>query len=177
MLRKLKHHLTRPAMHTLVQAFVISRLDYANALYHGIPDCQMKKLQRVQNMAARLLCNLSLNDHISPALIELHWLPVKQRCVYKLAVLTFKCLHESGPSYLKDLLSTSNTSRSLRSSNQNNLRIPTAKLKYAGERSFRVAAPRIWNSLPGHVKSTDSINIFKSKLKFYLFNLAYSAYL
>ena len=177
MLRKFKHHLSSSAMHSLVQAFVISRIDYANALYYGIPDCHMKKLQRVQNMAARLLHNLKLTDHITPALITLHWLPVKQRCVYKIAIITFKCLQDTGPSYLRDLLVERKHSRALRSLHQLALETPRSNLKYAGDRSFRVAAPRIWNNLPEHIKAVSNINTFKSKLKYYLFTQAYEQFL
>ena len=177
MLRKLKHHLSKQAMHTLVQAFVISRLDYANSLYYGIPGYLMSKLQRVPKSAARLVCNLQFRDPVTPALIELHWLPVQQRCTYKIALTTFKCLHNNGPSYLKDLLVVNRQSRALRSADTLTLRVPRAKLKYAGCRSFRVAAPCIWNELPRDIRATNSIICFKSKLKYYLFTKAYSDYL
>jgi len=41
-------------------------------------------------------------DHISPVLRQLHWLPVRQRITFKLAMFTFKCLHGLAPSYLAD---------------------------------------------------------------------------
>ena len=41
--------------------------------------------------------------HITPLLIELHWLPVRQRITFKLLLITFKTLHQLAPSYLSNL--------------------------------------------------------------------------
>jgi hypothetical protein len=176
MLRKFKNYLPEHALHTLVQAFVISRLDYANALYYGIPEYLLDRLQRVQNMAARLICNLKTSDHITPALMHLHWLPIRQRIAFKIAVVTYKCLHNTAPIYLKDLLSYSEPIQSLRSSSTRPLRAPITRLKFAGDRSFSAAAPTIWNKLPTNVRETENLVVFKSKLKCFLFNEAYEQY-
>jgi len=77
---------------TLVQPFVSSRLDYCNALLYGISDSLFRRLQSIQNAAARFLTGASRRDHISPVLSSLHWLPVKQRIDYKLATLVYKSL-------------------------------------------------------------------------------------
>ena len=173
MLKKLKKHLTAPALHMLVHAFIISRLDYANSLYYGIPDYLIAKLQRVQNMAARLIHSLRYDDPITAAFIQLHWLPIRQRICYKIAVLTYKCGNDTAPKYLSSLLEWTKPTR-LRSSDTKLLKVTRTRLKYAGDRSFRVAAPRIWNNLPHSVRHADSITVFKSKLKYHLFQQAYS---
>ena len=82
---------------TLLQAFISCRLDYCNALY-GINDHLFRRLQSVQNAAARFLTGTSRRDHISPILRRLHWLPVKQRVDYKLATLGYKSLRGQTPS-------------------------------------------------------------------------------
>ncbi len=76
--------LTEEACKTLVQALVISRLDYANALLYGVPSSSLSRLQRVQHAAARLVMKARCNDHITTALRDLHWLPVRRRIKYKI---------------------------------------------------------------------------------------------
>jgi len=51
-------------------------------------------MQSVLNAAARLVYHLRARDHITDALISLHWLRAPGRILYKMAVLTYKALHE-----------------------------------------------------------------------------------
>ena len=81
-------------------ASVHSRLDYGSGLLVGIPACLMRRLQSVLKAATRMIVHLRLSDHITDALISLHWLRVPERIEYKIAVLTFRVLHGSAPSYL-----------------------------------------------------------------------------
>jgi len=78
--------LTADAAKLLVQAFIACRLDYCNSLFCGISDSLFQRLQSVQNAAARVITGTSRCDHITPVLRQLHWLPVRQRVQFKLAV-------------------------------------------------------------------------------------------
>jgi len=90
------------AAKTAVQSSVSTRPDYCNSLMYGIADGLMQRLQAVQNAAARLINGARRRDHISPVLRKLHWLPVRQRVQFKLAVLVFKALHGQFPQCLTD---------------------------------------------------------------------------
>ena len=81
-LRRIKKYLSRDSLTTLVHAFITSRLDYCNGLLFGLPKAQIAKLQRVQNEAARLILGIGNFSHITPALYELHWLPVSLRITF-----------------------------------------------------------------------------------------------
>ena len=101
---KIRHYLDKTTTEKLVHAFVISRLDNCNSLLYGLPDSLLAKVQRIQNSAARLITRRKLFEHISPILYNLHWLPVKQRIIFKLMVIAFKCHHRIAPSTYKILL-------------------------------------------------------------------------
>ena len=75
-IRQIRKFLTVESTKTLIHAFVSSHLDYCNALLFGLPKYQLDRLQKVQNAAARVIFQIAKFDHITPALIDLHWLPV-----------------------------------------------------------------------------------------------------
>ena len=167
---KIRQYLTLEAATNLIHAFVSSRLDYGNSLLFGLPDTDLKKLQKVQNTAARILTRTGKYDHISPVFRELHWLMIKERINFKILLLTYKSLNNLAPPYLLDLLQPYESTRALRSDNQLNLKIPKTRLKSYGDRAFSHAAPTLWNKLPLEIKSASSLDLFKSKLKTHMFS-------
>src|SRR5207244_8236306 len=101
-LRSIRRLITDAAAHTLVYAFVSSRVDYCNSIYYDSNESVIKKLQSVLNASARLVTGVRRFDHVTPSLKSLHWLPVHQRINYKLATMVYGCLHDRLPMYLKD---------------------------------------------------------------------------
>ena len=88
----------------LAYIVLLIRLDNRNALLHNLPGNQLKRPKLVMNNAARLVMKLRKSCHITPVLIELHWLPIECRIKYKLLLLVFKCLQNLATSYLCSLL-------------------------------------------------------------------------
>ena len=133
----------------------------------------IQKLQMVQNRAARLVTRTRKYEHITPVLKRLHWLPVKVRIEFKLLLLVYKALHGLAPSYLRDLLTEYQPSRSLRSSSLKMLLVPRTKLKTFGDRAFSISGPKLWNDLPLDIRTSESIGTFKSRLKTHFFTQSY----
>ena len=171
-LRRIRRYLSQDCLVTLIHAFVTSRLDYCNSLMHGLPQCQISKLQRVQNAAARIALDLCKFCHITPALRQLHWLPVVKRIQFKILLLTFKAIHGLSPPYISELITVKPKSTyGLRSNISTLLLPPTQKmLPTLGARSFAAATPALWNKLPAHFRNVASLNSFKKSIKTFIFN-------
>ena len=159
---------------TLVHAFVDSKLDYCNSLAYGLPKYLLQKLQYVQNAAACLITGIRKHDHITPILMDLHWLPVNERIQFKIFLVTFKSLNGFAPVYINEMIQRYVPNRKLRSSSAFLLKQNKWNLKSYGFRTFTVAAPFLWNSLLLEVKSSPSLKILKSKLKTHLFKRAFN---
>ncbi|KAL9964335.1 hypothetical protein ACROYT_G027963 [Oculina patagonica] len=170
---KIRKYLTQDSAEILIHAFIGSKLDYCNSILYGIPKKLICKLQRVQNTAARIVTLTRKYDSITPIMFKLHWLPVQFRIIFKLLLIVYKALNDKTPSYVSSMLSFRKFSRSLRSSGQELLTEPMAKLKTYGDRAFSTAAPRLWNNLPLSIRKSASEDIFKKNLKTYLFKEAY----
>ena len=170
-IRRIRKFLSFKAANMLVQAFlVMSRLDYCNSVLYGIPVIRTNKLQRVQNAAARLLTNTPRYSHIIPVMVDLHWLPVKFRIIFKVILFTFKDVHGIAPTYITSLLSFKHSRYNLRFVGNSTLgRLEIKSAKTTGDRAFAVAAPVLWNALPPNLRAIDNISSFKKQLKMHLF--------
>ena len=175
-LRTIWSSLTTDAAKTLAQAFVGGRLDYCNSLLYGVSGELLQRLQSVQNAAARFITGTRKYDHITPVLHSLHWLPVRQRIIFKMATLMYRCLNGLAPSYLAaDCIVVSVITRSetvaichLRAAV---LYIPRTRTVTFGLRSFKVCGPTIWNDLPARMKDLSlSFDSFRKLLKTFLFD-------
>ena len=164
----IRKYLTQDACTKLVHSLVTSRIDYCNSLLVGLPSSSLQRLQRMLNTAARIVSLLPKHHHITPVLHSLHWLPVEQRIKYKVLLFVFKSLHQSAPSYLCELISQYQPSRTLRSADQMSLCVPKSNTKY-GDRAFAICGPSFWNNLPVSLRQSQSIDAFKRDLKTFLF--------
>ena len=102
--KRIRKFLAKDKLEMVLYVFVTSRIDYCNGLLYGLLDCVITKLQIVQNAAARLLTSSRKYDHITPALQELQWLPVRYRIHFKILLLTFKELNGMAPAYISTSL-------------------------------------------------------------------------
>ena len=142
------------------------------------PDCKtthIKRLQRLQNKAAHLVfacgwgrCSVKLSN-------TLHWLQVKDCICFKIMLYVYKCIMNAAPSYLCDLITLfSNTltvehrPRLRFSSDTIKLLVPCSR-KRAGDHSFVVAAPRLWNELLIQLREAVFVPVFRRLLKTHLY--------
>ena len=154
---RIRKYLSTQTTEILIHAFVTSKLDHCNCL------------QSVQNAAARLITRSRKCYHITPILLDLHWLPVSKRIKFKILLLTFKALHQQSQTYIHDLITRYLPSRSLRSSSTLSLNPVSFNLETYGSRAFSVLAPELWNKLPDDIRLCENLSLFKHKLKTYLF--------
>jgi len=152
-LRHVRHLLTQDEANAIAVSLVNSRLDYCNGILFGIGKGVMKQLQSIQNSAARVFTRASFRASSSESLRSLHWLPVEYRIQYKLANIAYGIRSKTQPKYLKALLHDYKPSRTPRSSYTHHFDEPRARTKLA-PRAFSYSVPKIWNSLPLHVKES-----------------------
>ena len=101
---KIRFLLSQDQMKTVVNSLVVCCLDYCNALFYGINEKLMQQLQLLQKAASKLVMGQYKYDRMEKDLDNLHWLPIKKRVIFKIALLVFKSIHGLAPSYLQDLL-------------------------------------------------------------------------
>ena len=149
----------------LSNALVSSRLDYCNSLFRSLSSLNATRLQYVQNALARFVTGASKYTHITSTLRTLHWLPIRQRIIFKTLVLVYKYLTTGQPKYFAPYLLLYKSAMNTRRSNPKNL--------VHFNNSFSYDAPKLWNDLPHDIRSTPNLSCFKSRLKTYLFQKSF----
>ena len=135
---------------------VALRFDYCNAVLYGTSSANTDKLQRLQNTLARVVTNTRRRDHITPVLADLHWLPVRFRIGYKIALITFKALMTQQPQYLAELIRYYEAPRQLRSRGENILRNSASVLNFS-KRAFCHSQVKIIKKLTPIGKCTEKL--------------------
>ena len=177
-IRSIRRFISDHLCNILVTSLVNSQIDYCNVILYGISECELKKLQRVQNAAAKLVLNRKRFDSATAALRDLGWLPMRYRIKFRIAVTVFKCLHNKAPVYLQELLHVQTPSRSLRSNVTTGVidfKIPFCKRATFYNRSFAVSGPTVWNGLPSNIRLIPTIDSFKKELKTHMCTIAYNS--
>ncbi len=133
----------------------------------------------MQNDAVRFIFGIHGKERrqsITPYLKQLHFLPVRYRIKYKIALLVFKCVNNMAPKYLSDLVSLRDTKRhSLRMDDDFYLlKVPSASCLTRTEGAFSHSGPRIWNALPYELRCISDVQIFKTSLKTHYFKLVFN---
>ena len=127
----------------MIQALVLSKLDYCNSLLIGSPEFKVDKPQCIQNMSCRIMCNIKKHDHITTHMASPHWLKVHDRITYKITMIVFKCHQGTAPQYVMDLIPQKHTLRQLRSSTSEDL-VPAFFMSSHGYKSaFSAVRPRM----------------------------------
>jgi len=122
-----------------------------NSCISGISAYNIHRLQWVQNCLARVVQHTHSAIMSYSLLASLCWLPISQRVTFKLACLVYRSLHDTYPANMSTLLHAYAPIWSLRSSS-NHLLVKHCLWTTLASRGLRSAGPRIWNSVPNHIK-------------------------
>ena len=124
-------------------------------------DSILSDFQHIQNTDARILGKCGHSFIYSKVILKkLHWLPIKQRIVYKILITTYTVYHSIAPKYMCDLVTRREYKGELRTNDQMNLVVPLVKRKHFGEHSFTYATPREWNKLELSIRKSEILKSF-----------------
>jgi len=172
-LRHIRPLLTHDAAKMIAHSVVSSRLNYTNALLYGTTTTNLNKLQVAQNTLASVVCQAPRSVSTTELGRKLHWLPIRQRITYKIAVIIYKTRTTGTPAYHSHLIRDYQPERTLRSADKLLLSVAPMALSLSAK-AFSVSAFSVWNSLSHNSRSAELFSTFKRKLKTDLFDTAYS---
>ena len=175
-LRNLRPLIDTASAQRLSSVFILSMVDYCNAVLAGLPTSTLALLQRVLNAAARFVAGATSRTHVSGIMKSLHWLAsdclsdsLQTVCAYA------PSSHGTSLSYLTDTttpISSLPGHRPLCSAMTAEYDIPRTKTKF-GDRAFSIAGLRKWNALPADIRYITDLSFFKTSHQDTIYVLAY----
>ncbi len=163
-INRVKHLFDSEILENVISSLMFSKLYYGSTVWSNTTQKNIKKLQKAQNFAARIITCTRKYEHITPVIRQLGWLPVADMLKYYLGILTFKCLNGLAPDYLSTLFKDRSSVHDKNTRNNEKLNIPVFS-SAVGQRSFeyRAVSRSLWNSLPADITACDNLNVFKRK--------------
>ena len=169
-IKNIRKYLTVESSAKLVVSLFLSHLDYSNSILAGLLEWTIMHMQRIQNYGANLVLGKTRYVSSKKALKDLHWLPTRSRIKFKILTIVYKCLRGDASDYLRNLLTRClQTTHTLQSNNIIDRFVIPRTLRKTHFQILSVMGPVLWNRLPNSVKDSCNIDIFKKKLKTFLF--------
>ena len=166
LLRQLAKYVSVDILKKFYQGYILPLIDYGSITWSGTSTANLERIHKLQKRAARIILHRDYSTPSSDMFIELGWQPITKRLAFNKAVFTYKALNGHTPQYITELLKpvAQTRDRHLRSSSNGTLAVPRS-WSTVFDRSFAVSAPKLWNSLPVELRSSQTLNGFKSDLK------------
>ena len=161
-LKRLMPFISKNTAIIIYKALIEPHFDYCSSVWYGISDTLSKKLQKLQNRAARVITKSTYDTSAKPLLNSLNWDDLATRRKKQLLISVFKSIHGLFPSYLQDMFVFRDSSYNLRNL-ENKLLLPKPRTNYL-KSSISYSGAALWNSLPVEVRSAESLQIFKRKI-------------
>ena len=166
-LGRLRKTLPTGLLHIIYNSYVLPNFDYACTIW-GSVNANTKCIQRLQNRAARIICNNFdiINYRGIDFVRELQWLSISQLINYFLCVLVFNCIHGNAPRYLSDSIDMASHmhDRNTRLNMSSDVNVPLGRTHYMRS-SIIYRGAVVWNALPNAVKDSGSLSAFRINLK------------
>ena len=174
----IRRYLTEDLRILLVKTLILSKLDYCNALYAGLPKKLTDRLQAVLRSCVKFIYKIDgRGEDLDAYFQKAHILPIEYRIQFKVCLFVHKMFHGTVPDYLGSLLTVYHPGvSSLRTSKDRYLLAPPPLLKFKtklSERRFSQHAPDYWNKLPLPIRSCPDGDRFKKDLKTHFFREAF----
>ena len=124
----------------------------------------LKKVQALQKKTLRFLYN-DYNSPLEEILKKSGKVCMEVNRLRYLCIEIYKRINNINPSFTKQISQLRETNRTVRNQYKLNLSVPKVNQVSYGEKSLRFYGPKIWNSLPLHVKTSENLKTFKDIIK------------
>ena len=158
---KIRNFLDIESSKILINAMVLSHIDFQIELLYKIPNYELKKLDKILRKSVRLIFNLKKTDSLKTYFQKLDWLPIKERIELRRNKIIHVALISNKPRYIKEMFEK-NTSEITRQRNKLQIKRPKSEFQ---NRALSISGPTTYNKVPENIWSAKSL--FNGLKEFY----------
>ena len=163
-LSKVRGSMSKETFTNVVNATVISKINYGDTVYASATSTNLEKVQQIQNFAARVIHRVTRRHHTSELIRQLDWMKTDQMRHFHRLLMMYKCLNGMAPLYLSEKLNYNRDIHSHYTRQASNLHVPISTSS-SQQRTFYCRSIQDFNALPTTLKHAPSFGKFKSSLK------------
>ena len=167
-LSRLSRTIPSSVLVSLYQSLVAPYYDYCNIAWAINNSVMLDKVYKTQKRAVRIITNSSFNSHTKPLFIKLNILPLMSLNKLRVGCFMFRALHSLLPNYFNSMFVLNSDVHSHFTRHQSDLHLNASRLNIR-KFSLKVFGPTLWNSVPSHIKASESLHQFSNSFKCYLF--------
>ena len=150
---RLKKFMNFEETNILINSYFMANFNYCLLVWMLSNASSLKKIENLQKRALRFLCNdyeISYEELLSKS---------------STSSMNVKTINKLNPDFMRDLFKLRFTNRPVREKYKMNMIIPEFNQVSYGKKSLRTFGPKLWNSLPYHIKSSENLESFKRTIK------------
>ena len=146
---------------TIYNSYINSNFNYCSVVWMLSNKTNLKKLENTNKRALRFVTS---KDHLSYEAIceQEDQLNIQRKCIKATAIMMYKIRKGLSPSYLNELFSIHTTQYEMRDNERYSL--PAFNTVQYGKNSIRYLGAKLWNNIPVNIKTSVSLNTFKSAI-------------
>ena len=163
-LYKLKSFISRDTLLSIYNSLILPHLFYCSIIWGNACPTLVNKIHVLQKRASRFICNASYMQHSAPLFCDLKILNIFNIFRYQLGIHMYKSIHDLLPSHLSSSFIPVNAVHSHNTRNSSKL-FQHHSYSSKVHKTIQLGGPKLWNSLDPYIVNSNSLSVFKNRLK------------
>ena len=160
-LKRMKLYLDRESKMTIYNSYINSNFNYCSVIWRFTSKCNAEKLEKTNKRALRFATNKESMSYEEICSQE-QQLSIFKKCVKTMAIMMYKVRTKTAPTYVCELFKPQESQYEMRDNEK--LVLPRYNTVTFGKNSMKYYGAKLWNTIPVPIKSSSSLNIFKTAI-------------
>ena len=167
-LYKIKHSFPKHILRMIYMSLIYTYINYCNIIWGSAYECHLNPLIVLQKKAIRLINNSEFRDPSAPIFYSLKLLPISKIFHLNCLLFFYNCLFNNSSPMIKHKILQNCPTHNHATRYRNQIRPPRERLEIC-RKSYRSQSIYLWNKLDKNIKESKSLQIFRNRVKYNIY--------